>query len=164
MDDNNNITPETDKNPPENMANIVNAAKQAILAYAAAVSKGSNPSIPVSDVAASMAELYLPNFTSFTLGSITVFATRPDAQAAIERLLCSYNTSGIGADIRKYDSRVEPVSASSAICWITWEIFPNPGTTDGKGAVEPWKFTDVYGFRLTQNNSSVNKGLQCQGG
>jgi hypothetical protein len=124
------------------MVNIKAAAKAAISAYASAISLASNSSIPYSTAAAAMAELYHANFTSFTLGTITVFPDNAFARAGIERNLVYYNQSGLGTDFRYERSKVEVVSATSAVAWITWRMVP-------AGYTKPWTFTDVYGFRTS---------------
>ncbi|KAM7182852.1 hypothetical protein V8F20_012822 [Naviculisporaceae sp. PSN 640] len=150
----------------DKMVSITKAARAAIKSYAAAVSLGADPSkVPPSQAAAAMAEHYLPNVTLFTLGSITTFPTQQFAAAQIENLLGQYNRSGLGADIRLDHSRVDPVSEQSALCWITWKIFPASVETSGKQekskdsdtSTKPWSFTDVYGFRLASN---LTNGLE----
>jgi len=148
------------------MVNLLAAAKSAIRIYAAAIALGTNSSISTSETAAAMAELYLPNFTSFTLGSVTVFPDTTVARAGIEGTLIQFNKTGLGADIRLDHSRVDVVSAQSAICWVTWKIFPK-GSEVGKGTgrkgakngvPKPWTFVDVYGFRLAANRTGGLEG------
>lgn len=82
-----------------------------------------------------MVEFYPPNFTSFTLGSITVLSDNASARSAMEAFLEKYSSIGVGADIHLHHSRVEPVSTQSAICWITWKMMPRNGE-------RRWTFTD----------------------
>ncbi|KAK4118074.1 hypothetical protein N657DRAFT_651660 [Parathielavia appendiculata] len=137
------------------MVNIITAAKTAITAYASAVSLAGNSSNPYSIAAAAMAELYHANFTSFTLGSTTVFPDKTFATTAIERNLVKYNQSGLGTDFRYERSRIEAVGRGSAVVWITWRIVPaQPESGEGgKGKTNSygkgWMFTDVYGFRTS---------------
>ena len=138
------------------MVNIITAAKAAVAAYASANSLASNSSTPYSTAAASMAELYHPNFTSFTLGTITVFPDNAFTRAAMERTLVQYNQSGLGTDFRYERSRVEAVGATSAIAWITWRIVP-PHVRRGSGGdgnLKGWTFTDVYGFRVSADGGN----------
>ncbi|KAF0317227.1 putative rho protein [Colletotrichum asianum] len=107
------------------MVNIREAARAAITAYGLATEKGGNTSVPLQEVAASLAAFYLTNFTSFTLGG-----------------------SGIGTNIRPRGGRVEVVSAESAICFVTFEIYPKTRKID------KWSWTNVYGFRLEQGRSN----------
>lgn len=148
------------------MVSITKAAKAAIKSYAAAVSLGADPSkVPASQAAAVMATHYLPNATLFTLGSINTFPNPQIAALQIEGLLLQYNRSGLGADIRLDHDRIDAVSEQSALCWITWKIFPAGAHGNGKGrghgkketeknATKPWTFTDVYGFRLAPNSTN----------
>ncbi|KAL2193822.1 hypothetical protein P885DRAFT_80833 [Corynascus similis CBS 632.67] len=135
------------------MVNVVTAARAAVRVYASAVSLGGNSSIPYSTTAAAMAELYHANFTSFTLGTITVFPDNAFARAGIENNLVQYNTSGLGTDIRYETSRIEAVGSTSAVVWITWKIVPAQSACVGDGKTNKekkgWNFTDVYGFRMS---------------
>ncbi|TEA13417.1 hypothetical protein C8034_v004859 [Colletotrichum sidae] len=122
------------------MVNIKEAARAAATAYGLAAQKGGNDSIPLAEVAASLASFYLTNFTSFTLGQVT---TLPDnATAGVLTQLRLLNTSGVGTDIRPCGARVEVVSSKSAICWVTFEIYPRSRN------LARWTWTNVYGFRL----------------
>ncbi len=131
------------------MVNITAAAKAAVSAYAAAVQLGGNTSIPLTEVADAMAQLYLPGFTSFTLGSITALGSDPSIGIAAQ--LTQYNQSGLGTDFRFCHSRIEPVSDQSAVAWLTWTLRP-------KNSLAPWQFTDVYGFRIAANRSGGLEG------
>ncbi len=135
------------------MVNLIPAAKAAIAGYASAVSLGGNSSIPYSTTAAAMANFYHANFTSFTLGTVTVFPDAAFARAGIERSLVQYNQSGLGTDFRYERSKVEAVGATSAVVWITWRIVPTARGQEGVaaehgGGGKGWTFTDVYGFRV----------------
>lgn len=138
------------------MVNIITAAKAAIAAYASAVSLASNASIPYSNTAAAMAELYHANFTSFTLGTITIFPDKAFARAAFERNLVQYNQSGLGTDFRYERSKVEAVGATSAVVWITWRIVPaaHRPVSGREGNLKGWTFTDVYGFRVSADGGN----------
>ena len=131
------------------MVNITAAAKAAVSVYAAAVHLGGNYSIPLPDVAAAMAQLYLPGFTSFTLGSITALGANPAGGIATQLTL--YNQSGIGTEFQLCRSRIEPVSDESAIVWLTWVISPRNNLTR-------WQFTDVYGFRVADKRPDGLEG------
>ncbi|KAK4213938.1 hypothetical protein QBC37DRAFT_422142 [Rhypophila decipiens] len=152
---------------------ILTASKTAIKAYATSISLAADLSTTpgsVSEVALGMASHFLPNVTIFTLGSTTTFPDTKFAASQIENLLMQYTRSGLGTDIRLESSRVEVLSSQSSICWISWKIFPPPGSEGdhdesencenrGNGGNEdktpkknPWTFTLVYGFRLVQPN------------
>jgi hypothetical protein len=133
------------------MVNITAAVQAAITAYATAVQLGGNTSIPLPSVASAMSALYLPGFTSFTLGGITTFANESIAATGIGGILYLYNQSGLGTDIRLQESRIEPVSEQSAFCWLTWKIYP-------KNCLQPWTFVDVYGFRTAANRTGGLEG------
>ncbi|KAK4033731.1 hypothetical protein C8A01DRAFT_39817 [Parachaetomium inaequale] len=139
------------------MVNLISAAKTAVAAYASAISLAGNSSIPYSTTAAAMVELYHPNFTSFTLGAVTVFPDNAFARAAIEANLAQYNNSGLGTDFRYERSRIEAVGGTSAVVWITWRIVPAQrelGGNGGMGKGTGWTFTDVYGFRVPAEGQS----------
>ncbi|KAJ0335772.1 hypothetical protein COL922a_008786 [Colletotrichum nupharicola] len=128
------------------MVNIREAARAAITAYGLATEKGGNASIPLQDVAASLAAFYLTNFTSFTLGEVTVLPNDP--VPGVFKQLRLLNQSGIGTDIRPRGGRVEVVSAESAICFVTFEIYPKTRKID------KWSWTNVDGFRLEPGRSN----------
>jgi hypothetical protein len=139
------------------MVNPLTAAKTAVAAYASAISLAGNASIPYSTTAEAMAELYHPNFTSFTLGTVTVFPDKAFARAAIEANLVQYNNSGLGTDFRYERSRIEAVGGTSAVVWITWRIIPAKRELGGRGGEargKGWTFTDVYGFRVPAEGQS----------
>ncbi|KAK3319156.1 hypothetical protein B0H66DRAFT_258011 [Apodospora peruviana] len=138
------------------MVHIVKAAKAAIAAYASAVSLAGNSSITLSTAAAAMANLYLPGFTAFTLGSITPFPNATISVSGIAAGLARYNRSGLGTDIRYEHARVDAISNQSAICWITWKLV----TPRNKPENVPrgWSFTDVYGFWLAANPTGGLEG------
>src|SRR3569833_1108724 len=135
------------------MVNITHAAKAAVTAYAAAVQMGRNTSIPSSDVASAMASLYLPGFTSFTLGQITVLPNETSAATSIDNILKLYNASGLGTDIRLAKSRVEAVSDQAAFCFLTWKIFPRNHIKPGSSLM-----CTVSGVRRTEQTDSLEDG------
>src|SRR3954454_11835473 len=104
------------------MADIKAAAESIIAAYASAMAKGSDLSTPLSEVASAMAKCYLPGWTSFTLGRIIPFKDEEATQTAIHHQLTRFQSMGLGTNIRLGNSEVEPISDSSAICWITWVV------------------------------------------
>ncbi|KAK4228104.1 hypothetical protein QBC38DRAFT_168692 [Podospora fimiseda] len=139
------------------MPSITTLTKQTILAYASAISIASNPSSPstLSEAATAMSTFYLPNVTAFTLGSITIIPNQTVFIQGTEWTLQKYNSSGIGTDFRLDHYKIDPVSESSAIAWITYRmVVPGleaEGTTrkgKGVGSNNGWKFTNVYGFRV----------------
>jgi len=54
----------------------------------------------------------------------------------LERL----DRSGLGINIYEVKNRIEVISPTSALCWITWGIKPKDGT-------QPWTWENVYGYR-----------------
>ncbi|KAL0942861.1 uncharacterized protein CTRU02_200747 [Colletotrichum truncatum] len=122
------------------MVNIKEAARAAVTAYGLASEKGGNTSVPLQEVAESLASFYLTNFTSFTLGQVTTLPQDP-APGVLKQLQL-LNESGLGTDIRPCAARIEVVSSQSAMCWITFEIFPRTKKIDR------WTWTNIYGFRL----------------
>lgn len=129
------------------MVNVTAIAESFVAAFAAAIQLGGDPSVPIRTIADSVAIFFLPNQTSFSLGSISV---RPNesvvAEGAYETFL-QYNKSGVGLDVRLEESRVEKVSNESAICWITWKIYP-------KNCQKSWDWTNAYGFRFVANRTN----------
>ncbi|KAK4194824.1 hypothetical protein QBC40DRAFT_269805 [Triangularia verruculosa] len=98
-----------------------------------------------------MSTFYLPNTTDFTLGGITRIPDQDAFQQGTEFILGKYNSSGIGTDFRLEKYKVDPISESSAIAWVTYRmVLPGgEGGRKGKGAANGgWKFTNLYGFRV----------------
>ncbi|KAK3356657.1 hypothetical protein B0T25DRAFT_537135 [Lasiosphaeria hispida] len=119
------------------MTNIKTAAQSTITAYAAAVGRGGETPTSLSEVVSSTAKFYLPGWTSFTLGPIVAFKDDESIHAAIPSELNRFQSMGLGTDIRLENSRVEPISDLSAVCWLTWILKPKDEA--------PWRFTVAYG-------------------
>ncbi|GJC79752.1 hypothetical protein ColLi_02590 [Colletotrichum liriopes] len=134
------------------MVRIKEAARAAITAYGLAAQQGGNVSVPLQNVADSLASFYLANFTSFTLGGISTLQNHDIATSGVLKQLQKLNQSGLGTDIRLCNGRVDVVSNQSALCWVTFEIIPR---TDKIGK---WSWTNVYGFRLEEGRSNGLEG------
>lgn len=132
------------------MVNIKHAAEAAITAFELAVGLGRNNSVPVSEMAAHLAPLYLPTYTGFSLGKVTPNENRSYLLAGMESEFGRMRELGIGTDVRLIDSRVEVVSPQSALCWMTLKVFPPDD------CIEPWSWTNVFGFRAT---NATHNGL-----
>ena len=100
-----------------------------------------NPDVTTSSCAAALAAHYLPGLVAFVFGHHHSLATQEDWKEGIKQHLENFEKSGLGYDIRLAKSRVESVSANSAMCFVTWKILPNNG-------VEGWEWENVYGYRL----------------
>ena len=79
-------------------------------------------------------------YISFTNGYITSFDSVEQANAAVASHVERFDTTGLGSDIRLTDYRVEAASPTSALCHLTWEIFP-------ANATPGWAWTNIYGLR-----------------
>ncbi|KAK4225927.1 hypothetical protein QBC38DRAFT_248736 [Podospora fimiseda] len=120
------------------------AAEKTIESYASSLaSLISDPSCTSSSTATAMAAFYLPNFVSFCMGTMTIFADQAFSTAAMETGLTQWKDSGLGNDIRLERYSIEETGKASAICYVTWRIFPEMKDIEG------WEWTTVYGFRLT---------------
>jgi len=128
------------------MANITTAAQSTVAAYAATLAKAADPAIPLAEVVSSLAEFYLPGFTAFTLGNIFSFTDDDIARKSMHSELTRFQSLGLGNDFRLANSRIEPVSDTSAICWLDWTLSP--------AGEAPWKFTIVFGFRVAEGRPS----------
>ena len=87
-----------------------------------------------------MAGHYLFPYISFTLGHVHTFDDRATADAGCADQIDRFERAGVGSDIRITDYKIVEVSPDSALCHITWEIFP---TNDMVG----WRWTNIYGYR-----------------
>ncbi|CCF33463.1 hypothetical protein CH063_05652 [Colletotrichum higginsianum] len=126
------------------MVNVKEAAQAAITAYGLATQQGGNASVPLAQVASSLASFYLANFTSFTLGGVSVVGGGETAAKGVLQQLRRLNESGLGTDIRLCGGgRVDVVSSQSALCWVTFEMVPPRTSKVGR-----WTWTNVYGFRV----------------
>lgn len=124
------------------MVNIATAARNAANAYAATIALGRDTSYPLPQLANEVSAFFLPNSTSFVLGSISI---PPSQEAIAENFVAVYSDwrdNGPGTDISVTDTRVDVVSDQSAFCWLTFEISPKSGCGEG------WNWVNVYGFRL----------------
>ena len=131
---------------------ILALANAHIDSYAAAAARGRKDTIPLRDLAAEYAIHYLPSWTAYTLGTTFTSNSREENAETLERTLNLYRKHGIGTDVRKVKSRVVKVSATSAICFITWSLYPpTKGTEDKPDDGSALEFEDVYGFRAKEN-------------
>ena len=132
------------------MVNIINAAQATIDAWAAIVRLLAVPNSDVSSIAAQLAPIYLPTYTSITLGTVTPLnqsAVRGGAAAQFQHS----RDIGLGTDVKLLYSRIEPVSNESAICWLTLYLCP-PEISN----IDCYSYTEPFGFRL---NDKVDNGL-----
>ena len=83
---------------------------------------------------------YVYPYYSFTLGQVHCFEDRATADVACADQVERFEKAGVGSDIRITDHKVVEVSPDSALCHITWEVFPSNGTPG-------WKWTNVYAYR-----------------
>ena len=74
----------------------------------------------------------------------------------MESYLQKWLSNGIELDIRMERHRVDVVSdlgeaGGSAMCWITWRVYPSSSKDEGKGegqSIEGWEWENMYAFRL----------------
>jgi len=83
---------------------------------------------------------YLFPYVSFTNGGVHTFDDRATADEACIGQVARFERTGVGSDIRLKDFKVVPVSADSALCHLTWEVFPENGTPG-------WTWLNIYGYR-----------------
>lgn len=126
------------------MVNITSAAHAAVKAYSAAIALGGNYSVPLPSLASEISSFFLPNYTSFTLGTMSISPNQSVVAENFISLYTEWRTSGPGTDVKVEHSRVEVVSNESALCWMTFRVFPQ--TADIQG----WDWTNVYGFHLVE--------------
>ena len=106
------------------------------------VMKLASKDVSIPRVAQALYNHYGPKFTSFTEGYVVTIPGGENGIKGIEAHLNRFDKSGLGLDIEMVGLRVEGISSSAAACWITWRIHPR------KPEVQPWSWTNVYGFRL----------------
>ena len=79
-------------------------------------------------------------FTAFTLGDVSTFADRDEANRGVASQLDRFARSGIGANAQLVGCEVVPVSDQLALCHLTWSLDPANGAA-------PWSWTNVYALR-----------------
>lgn len=85
-------------------------------------------------------------FTAFTLGDVSTFTDREEANRSVTWQLDRFSRTGVGSDIRLDGSEIMIVSEHLALCHLTWTVRPSNGTP-------PWSWTNVYALRETADAS-----------
>ena len=139
------------------MANdIIDLANAHIDSYASAAAQGRDNTAPLEQLAAAYSAHYLPSWTAFSLGTAHPATSAEQTNGQLFYVLDLYRRRGLGTDVRKVKSRVEKVSETSAICFITWKMVIPKGKEgaadegEGEDAIE---FQDVYGYRVADNGA-----------
>ena len=84
-------------------------------------------------------------FTAFTLGDVSTFADREEANRNVAWQLDKFTRSGIGtARLDAYE--IVSLSDHSALWHLTWSVQPSNG-------MEPWTWTNVYALRQGADDS-----------
>lgn len=110
-------------------------AEEFIQSYAAAMHTA--PNATPEDCGAALASHYDPGFTFFTFSHKHTSPHREDAGHLISQGLKTLVAIGLGCDIRLRKSRVETFTKGSALCYVTWEVFPKSGN------LRPWCFENL---------------------
>lgn len=121
-------------------SDIYKAAEAHAKSYAEAVRLGSKD-INAAQIAQELHKHYGASFTHFSLGNVGTIPGGSDGVKGIETHLERFEKSGLGLDLEMTKLRVEVVSSSSAVCWVTWRLKPK------KEGVSPWEYTNLYGYR-----------------
>ncbi len=72
-------------------------------------------------------QIHLPVYTAFTLGNRRIYNSSEEAVAGVIAHLERFEPVGLNFDIRLVKSRAESLSASSALCWLSWRNYPKNG-------------------------------------
>lgn len=120
------------------------SAEAFVESYASAMHLAQTSDVTTTSCANALAAHYHHGMTAFVFGHKTSFDTHSDAEIGVKAHLERFERAGLGYDIRLEKSRVEEISQSSALCWVTWKILP-------KNTVEGWQWENVYGYRKTQD-------------
>ncbi|GME32749.1 hypothetical protein B0H13DRAFT_1937502 [Neofusicoccum parvum] len=156
----------TTANPPSPSppprAPITAAATSFTHSYARAMSLSSPAArAPIPLVAAALGAHYAADTTAYTLGHRMVFASAAAAAPGIAAHLARFERSGLGCAIAMAALRVEPVSAGSALCWVTWAIEPRAGGPfEGRG----WRWENVYAYRRPVEEGGAGAERRWVGG
>jgi hypothetical protein len=119
---------------------IYKAAEAHAKSYAEAARLGSKD-IAIPQIAKELHKHYGASFTAFSLGNVLTIPSGSDGAKGIETHLERFEKSGLGLDLEMTKLRVEVVSLTSAVCWVTWRLRPK------KEGVAPWEWTNLYGYR-----------------
>ncbi|MDI1492266.1 MAG: hypothetical protein OHK93_003478 [Ramalina farinacea] len=112
--------------------------------YAAAMHLGQQASTTPESCGEALANHYLPTFTAYVMGTQTQIVADTRIAGVTDHLQ-KFQKHGLGMDVRLKALRVEVVSElGSALCWITWEVFPKNGQSG-------WAWENCYGYRKTQD-------------
>jgi hypothetical protein len=147
-------------------ATIVTAATSFIKSYATAMHLAhSNPPTPLTTIGAKLGSHYLPTFTSFSLGAVYSVSDTMPAIAMVQGHLEHLANSGVGCDVREVKSRVEVVSNSSALCWITWKIVPAEGWEGDESEIGQggWEWENCYFYRRNMDGTEGFEGVIADG-
>lgn len=126
------------------MVNIHSAAESAVKAYSAAIALGANYSYPLPKLASHVSTFFMPNYTSYSLGEINLSPNQSVVASDFESIYSEWRSNGQpGTVIQIIHHKIQPVSNSSAICWLKYHIDPQNGLPE-------WEWTNVYGFRRTE--------------
>ncbi|GAB7349309.1 hypothetical protein MBLNU459_g8449t2 [Dothideomycetes sp. NU459] len=120
---------------------IDESAESFTQSYASAMASATQ--VSRTDCAKALGSHYGPGMASYTFGHVHVFKDTAHANENIETHLGRFEAAGIGYDIRMVEHEILPVSTSSALCPVTWEIRPKAGS-----GVEGWRWRNVYAYRL----------------
>lgn len=126
------------------MVNVTSAAHAVVTAYAAAITLGGNYTYPLPVLADRVASFFLPNYTAFTLGAINISPNQSFVAHNFQLQYTDWRQNGPGTVVTVVQTQVQPVSNETALCWLTYRICP-------QNHMLPWDWTNVYGFRMTDN-------------
>ena len=87
---------------------------------------------------------YLPGFTAFVFGHQAHVGNSDEALTTVTAYLEKFEKFGLGMDVRMKNLKAQVISEGSALCWITWEVFPK----DGK---KGWDWENVYAYRRMED-------------
>ena len=112
--------------------------------YAAAMHLGQQASTTPESCGEALANHYLSPNTAYVMGAQNQMMDDTKV-AAVTNHLKRFQKHGLGMDVRLKALRVEVVSElGSALCLITWEVFPKNGQPG-------WAWENCYGYRKTQD-------------
>lgn len=87
-----------------------------------------------------IARHYLFPYVSFTSGRVNQFSELGEAVEGCKGQIGRFVRAGLGHNIRLTDVQVVPVSETSALCHLHWDVAPANG-------LAPWTWLNIYGYR-----------------
>lgn len=121
---------------------IRNKAEEFVRIYEKAISLGTT--VDSAQHAKAIQDCYVSkDFVVLSHGSVQLLNSNETGLANTKAYLDRWAEVGAGVNYKLVSHRIEVVSGTSAMCFLTWSVVPPAGSS-----VEGWEWENVYFFRL----------------